>query len=195
MEKDYLLSLMRSKQTVFTTKDVCLLWSESDAGFVRKKIYRYLKSGKLYSVRKGIYVKDKNYEKKELATKIFTPAYVSFETVLARAGVIFQFYSQIFTASYLNRELVIDGQTYSFKKIKYSILTNRTGIVVEGNYFIASPERAFLDVIYLNKDYYFDSLLNIDWDKVMKILPIYGGNKRMESKVKKYKEAAQKGLN
>lgn len=191
MEKDYLLDLMRSKNTIFTTKDVALIWGESDVNFVRKKLYRYIKADKLYSVRKGIYAKDKNFEKYELANKIFTPSYISFETVLAKAGVVFQFYSQIFVASYLTREILINGQIYNFKKIKNSMLTNRAGIEAKENYFIASPERAFLDVIYLNKEYYFDNLSNINWDKVAEILPIYNGNKRMEAKVKKYKESAE----
>lgn len=195
MEKDYLLDLIRSKNTIFTSKDVFLLWEETDVNFVRKKLYRYVKTGKLYSVRKGVYAKDKNYEKNELATKIFTPSYVSFETVLTKAGIVFQFYGQIFVASYLTRELIIDNQTYVFKKIKDTILTNQTGIEIRENYFIASPERAFLDVVYLNKEYHFDNLAGINWDKVDEILPIYGGNKRMEAKVKKYREAALKGLN
>lgn len=195
MEKDYLLDLMRLKNTIFTIKDVALLWGESDVNFVRKKLYRYVKAGKLYSVRRGIYAKDKNFEKYELANKIFTPSYISFETVLAKAGVIFQLYSQIFVASYLTREILIDGQAYNFKKIKNLMLTNRAGIEAKENYFIASPERAFLDIIYLNKEYYFDNLSDINWDKVAEILPIYGGNKRMEAKVKKYMELAKKGLN
>ena len=195
MEKDYLLDLMRSKNTIFTTKDVSLLWQEPDVNFVRKKLYRYIKAGKLYSVRKGVYAKDKNYEKYELATKIFTPSYISFETILTKAGVVFQFYGQVFVASYLTREFTIDGQTYVLKKVKDSILTNQTGIEVKENYFIASPERAFLDVVYLNKEYHFDNLSGINWGKVDEILPIYGGNKRMEAKVKKYREATQKGLN
>lgn len=195
MKKDYLLDLMRARNTIFTIHDVALLWRESDVDFIRKKLYRYMKTGKLYSVRRGVYAKDKNYEKYELATKIFTPAYISFETVLARTGVVFQFYSQIFAASYLTRELTIDGQRYSLRKIRDPILTDQTGIEVGENYFIASPERAFLDVVYLNKEYHFDNLSRIDWDKVGEILPIYGGNKRMEAKVKKYREATQTGLN
>ena len=195
MEKDYLLNLLRSKNTIFTTKDVSLLWGVSDVHFVRKKLYRYIKSEKLYSVRKGIYAKDKNYEKYELATKIFTPSYISFETVLAKAGITFQFYGQIFVASYLTRELVVDDQAYSLKKIKDSILTNRAGIEAKENYFIATSERAFLDILYLNKEYHFDNLESINWEKVDEILPIYGSNKRMAAKLKKYREAAQKGIN
>jgi hypothetical protein len=189
VKRDYLLELMRAKSTVFTTSEIALLWGESNVQMVRKKLYRYVKTDKLFSLRKGIYTKDKKYDKYELATKILTPAYVSLETVLARAGVIFQFYSQIFITSYLTREITIDGQTYSFKKIKDTILTNRSGIEGKDNYFIATPERALLDVLYLNKDYHFDNLDNIDWQKVNAILPIYGGNKRIERLVKKFSKA------
>ena len=189
MVKDYILDLMRSKKTVFTFKDLILLWTESDVNFVKKKIHRYVKSGKMNSVRKGIYSKDKNYDKYELATKIYTPSYVSFETVLGQAGITFQHYNQIFVASYTKREITADGQKYSYKRIKYAILTNPAGIESKDNYSIATPERAFLDVVYLNKDYHFDNLNPLNWDKVFEILQIYGGNKRMEKMVKKYREA------
>lgn len=191
MKRDYLLDLMRAKASVFTTNDVALLWGESDVQFVRKKLHRYIKAGKLHPIRRGIYAKDGHYAKLELATKIYTPAYVSFETVLAKAGVVFQFYSQVFVASYLTRAVTVAGQVYVFKKIRDTILTNRAGIAAKGNYFIASPERAFLDVLYLNKDYHFDNLSTLDWHAVETILPIYGGNKRMASRIRSYRRAAK----
>jgi predicted transcriptional regulator of viral defense system len=194
MKKDNILEIMRSKNTVFTSKDIALIWNKSNPNALKKKIHRYIKTGKMYSIRRGLYAKDKNYDKFELATKIFTPSYVSFETVLAKAGFIFQFYGQIFIASYLSREIVVDGQTYIFKKIKDSVLTNNAGIENKGNYFITSPERAFLDVVYLNKDYHFDNLSGLNWDKVFEILPIYH-NKRMENKIEKYRAGGQKETN
>lgn len=184
MEKDYLLDLMRSNKTVFTFKDIVLLWGESDVSFIKKKINRYVKAGKINSIRKGIYSKDKNYNKYELATKIYTPSYISFETVLGSAGITFQLYSQIFVASYQTKEIECDGQKYSFNKIKDEIITNQAGIETRENHSIATPERAFLDVIYLHKDYHFDNLSPLNWDKVHEILPIYGGNKRMAKIVK-----------
>lgn len=192
MGKDYILDLMRSKKTIFTFKDLILLWGESDVNFVKKKIHRYVKAGKINSVRKGIYSKDKNYDKYELATKIYTPSYVSLETVLGAAGITFQLYGQIFVVSYTTKEIECDGQKYSYNKIKDTILTNQAGIESRENYHIASPERAFLDVIYLHKDYHFDNLSILDWEKVEEILPIYGGNKRMAKIVKAYREAVNK---
>jgi len=194
MKKSDILSLFRSGNTVFSFKDISLIWGETKANLVRRRLSYYVKKGELYPVRRGFYAKDKNYNKYELAVKIYTPSYISFETVLAKAGVIFQFYGQIFIASYLTREIKCDSQVYSFKKIKDSILTNKTGIEVKDNYFVATSERAFLDVVYLNKEYYFDNLDNINWKKVYEILPIYNNN-RMEKKIKKYQEAVQKELN
>ncbi len=195
MENDYLLKLLKSKNSVFSTKEVALLWENSDSNFVRQKLYRYSKSGKLHPIHRGFYSKEKDYNKLELATKIYTPAYISLETVLFQEGVVSQFYSQIFIASYLSRDLVIDGQKYSFRKIKNSVLINDLGINFVNGYNIASLERAFLDVIYLNKDYHFDNLLSVDWAKVFKILPIYGNNKRMLAVVERLKLAVEKGLN
>jgi len=194
MEKDYILDLMRSNKTVFTFKDVILLWGESDINFVKKKINRYVKAGKLNAIRRGIYSKDKNYDKYELATKIYTPSYISLETALGAAGITFQFYSQIFAVSYQTKEIECDKKKYSYRKIKDTILTNQAGIESRENYNIASPERAFLDVVYLNKDYHFDNLSALNWDKVYEILPVYGGNKRMAKMVKIYHKAMKQNL-
>ncbi|MBU4511565.1 hypothetical protein KJ830_11045 [bacterium] len=183
---DYISTILRSDKTVFSFKDIVLLWGDS-GNAARVRVNYYIKNGNLYHIRQGIYAKDRNYNKLELAVKIYTPSYISFETVLARAGVIFQLYSQIFVASYLTREIIADGGNYSYRKIKDLILINNAGIEHKENYSIAIPERAFLDVVYLNKDYHFDNLSELNWDKVFEILPIYA-NKRMEKKVKKYYE-------
>lgn len=187
MKKSLILDIYNSKNSVFSIKDIALLWEESNTELVRMRVYRYVKSGKLYSIRKGLYAKDKNYDKSELATKIYTPSYISLETVLGKAGIIFQYYGQIFVASYLTREIDVDGQTYSYRKIKDSVLTNNAGVEHKENYSIATPERAFLDVVYLNKNYHFDNLSGLNWDIVFEILPIYA-NKRMGKTVEEYHE-------
>ena len=190
MEKgDYISTILRSKQTVLSVKDIMLLWGEASSNAARVRINYYAKSEDLYRIRRGFYAKGKDYNKFELATKIFTPSYVSLETVLGQAGITFQHYNQIFVASYTKREITADGQAYSYKRIKDAILTSPAGIESKDNYSIATPERAFLDVVYLNTDYHFDNLGPLNWDKVFEILPIYGGNKRMEKMVKKYREA------
>ena len=180
---NYLTTILRSPKTVFTNQDIAMLWGEPSSDAVRVRLNYYVKQGNLYRLRRGLYAKDKNYNKLELATRIFTPSYVSFETVLSREGVIFQFYSQIFVASYLTREITIDDQLYSFRKIRISLLTNSIGVELKDESSLATKERAFLDTLYLNTDYHFDNIDGADWEKVFEILSIYG-NKRMDKKVK-----------
>ncbi|EKD78040.1 MAG: hypothetical protein ACD_42C00069G0003 [uncultured bacterium] len=179
--------MLRAPNTVFTFKELALRLGLTDAASLRSKIHYYVKTGALYSIRKGFYAKDENYSALEFATKIYTPAYVSFETVLVQTGVVFQTYRKIFVASYLSREIYCDHHHFSFKKIKHSILTNRTGVSQYDYYFIADKERALLDTIYLNKEYYFDNLNSINWDKCFEMLPLYE-NKNMEKRLTRYFE-------
>ena len=181
----YVEILLRSSKTVFSVKDIALLWGERAEAAFRVRLSQYVKKGKLIRLRRGIYAKDKNYDRFELATRIYTPSYVSFETVLTRTGVNFQYYGNIFVASYVTREIEADGQKISFVKMKDYVLSNTIGIEHTNDVATATKERAFLDRIYVSKDYHFDHLDVLDWDKVFEILPIYR-NKRMNKKVDEY---------
>lgn len=181
----YIEILLRSPKTIFSTKDIALLWSEKVGANVRVRLSSYVKNGKLIRVHRGIYAKDKNYDRFELATRIYTPSYISFETILTRAGINFQYYGTIFVASYVTREIEADGQKISFIRMKNYALSNMTGIEHANDVAMATKERAFLDRIYISKDYHFDHMDVLDWDKVFEILPIYR-NKRMSKKVAAY---------
>jgi hypothetical protein len=188
----YLAAILRSPKTVFTHQDVALLWGEPTSQATRVRLNYYVRQGDLYRIRRGLYAKDKNYNRLELATRIFAPAYVSFETVLSKEGLVFQFYSKISIASYLTREIEVGDQVYSFKKIKKKVLINSSGVENRDESSFATKERAFLDTLYLNRDYQFDNLGGLDWEEVLDMLPIYE-NKRMISKVKAlYKKAVAK---
>jgi predicted transcriptional regulator of viral defense system len=181
----YVEALLRSPKTILSSKDIALLWGEQSKASVRVRLSSYVKRGKLIRVHRGIYAKDKNYNRFELATRIYTPSYISFETVLTRAGVNFQYYGNIFVASYVTREIEIGGQKISFVRIKDYVLSNTIGLEHANDISIATKERAFLDRVYVSKDYHFDYLDILDWNKVFEILPIYR-NQRMNNKVEKF---------
>ena len=178
---DYLDSILRLNKTVFTLKDIAMLWQDDDTDSARVRLNYYVKKDNLHRLRRGIYVKDKNYNKLELATRIFTPSYVSFETILAKEGLIFQYQTGVTVASYLSRDITIDGQVYLYRKMKDSILTNSTGVQQTNNNAIATKERAFLDTLYSNTDYHFDNLRSLDWGIVNSLVQIYD-NKRLAKK-------------
>lgn len=182
---EYLEILLRSSKTIFSTKDVALLWGESEKSTITNRLRKYVQAQKLIRIHRGFYAKDRNYDRLELATRIYTPSYVSFETVLTREGINFQFYGTIFVASYIKRNITVKDQKIQFVRIKEYVLTNSAGVEHKDGYAIATRERAFLDRIYVSKDYHFDNLDNLNWDVVFEILPIYK-NKRLEEKVSTY---------
>ncbi len=184
----YLETILRSPKTVFTFSDIALLWGEPGAQAVRVRLNDYVSRGRLYRIRRGLYAKDQNYDKLELATRIFPPSYVSFETILAREGLIFQFYTEISVASYLRRDIEVDGQVYTFRRLKLPILTNSLGVEHKGESSFASRERAFLDMLYLHTDYHFDNLDGLDWPKVFDMLSIYRNQSMVRRVVKRYKQ-------
>jgi len=170
------LTIYQDIRTVFRLNDIAQLVGETNFQSLNKKLNYYVRTGKLQNPRKGIYTKP-NYSLEELACTIYTPSYISLEYVLQKAGIVFQFDSRITTVSYLSRGIEVSGNTYLYRKIKGEILVNTVGIVRQDNQInIATAERAFLDLLYLNKDYYFDNLNPLNKQLVYQLLPIYQSN-------------------
>ena len=150
--------LYQLKKTVVTNKDLALIWEETNPKNLKAKIAYYVKHDTLIPLTRGIFAKNKKYDPKELATSIYTPSYISFETVLREAGIIFQHYDTIFIAGLWSKTIKLDNHTITVRKLKDSVLYTPTGVQQNHNYSIATPERAFLDMLYLFPKYYFDKL-------------------------------------
>lgn len=177
--------LYKSPQTILTNKDLALIWQETNANNLKAKIAYYAKRGVLIRLTRGVFAKDKNYNPKELATSIYNPSYISFETVLREAGIIFQYYDTIFVAGPWSKTVIIDKRTFTFRKLKDSVLYSPAGIKNEGNYSVAGPERAFLDTIYLFPNYYFDNLKPLNWERCFELTKIYQ-NRQLFKRLNKY---------
>lgn len=172
-KKDFIQEVYKDKRTVFTFNEISLLLNESDAGKLRQKVNYYVKNGSILNIRRGIYAKN-GYIAEEMACKVYTPAYLSLEYVLQKESVIFQYNEQITLVSYLSRKIAVDDLNLSLRKIKNEILVNTLGIIRKDNGInIATPERALLDMLYLNKEFYFDNLAGIDKGKIRSLLPVY----------------------
>lgn len=174
--------ILRLRKTILTFKEICLIWNETNLNAARSKINYYVKKGELINLRRGLYAVDKNYNEFELAVKIYKPSYISFETVLFKEGIIFQYYESTFVASYLSKNIIIDNHSIIFRKIKYPVLINNPGVEINDDYSIASPERALLDILYIDGTFHFDNLENLDKQKVFEYLKIYD-NKRLNKTV------------
>lgn len=170
--KDVILELYKKNQTIFTFKEVALIFPYLNLQSLKDKLKYAVKKGKILRLRKGIYAKE-NFQPFELANKIYTPSYISLETVLKKEGIIFQESSFITAVSYTSRKIKIKDINISYRKIKDEILTNKEGILERNNYFIAEKERAFLDAIFLFKNFHFDNLRVLNWEKVFQLIDIY----------------------
>ncbi len=191
MSMDNLIAkLYQSPKTIITTKDLALLWGETNAINLKSKIGYYAKQGVLVRLTRGVFAKDKNYNPKELATSIYTPSYISFETVLREAGIIFQHYDTVFVAGPWPLTKKIGQHTFTFRKLKDSVLYSANGIKNENNFSIATPERAFLDMIYLFPKYYFDNLHTINWELCLELVKIYD-NKELIKRLIKYQNRVE----
>ena len=184
IKNNIILSIFKDVKTVFRLRDIALMVGEKDFESLNKKMNYYVRTGKLLNPRKGIYTKP-NYNSEELACLLYTPTYISLEYVLQKEGVLFQFDSRITSVSYLSRSIDIQDKTFIYRKIKGEIIANTKGISRQINQVnIATGERAFLDLLYLNKHYYFDNLNPLNKTKVYDLLPIYM-SKALSDRVKK----------
>jgi hypothetical protein len=173
IKNNIILSIFKDVKTVFRLRDIALLVGEKDFESLNKKMNYYVRTGKLLNPRKGIYAKP-NYSIEELACLLYTPTYISLEYVLQKEGVLFQFDSRITSVSYLSRSIDVQDKTFIYRKIKGEIMANTKGIIRQIDHVnIASSERAFLDLLYLNKTWYFDNLNPLNKAKVYELLPIY----------------------
>ena len=184
MSDNFILEIYKKSQTVFTFREISLIFPKLNYGSLKNKLYYAAATNKLVKLRRGLYAKE-NYEFLEAVGKVYTPSYISLETILEKEGVIFQKYETVFAISYLSRKIKINGREIFYRKIKPEILLNDSGVIRENNYTRAIAERAFLDAVFLYKDYHFDNLNLLNWEKIAEIKKIYK-NRSLEKRVEQY---------
>ena len=163
---DIINTILSSSRTVFTTQWLAMMDSTRTRESLNNSLRYYARTGVLHSPRNGIYTKP-TYNEQEMACALLKPSYISMEYVLARAGVTFQYSDEITCIS------------------NPIIWTNMQGIEQRDNIAIATPERAFLDMMYLSSGQcYFDNLHPLNKKKVQQLLPLYNSptlTKRVEA--------------
>jgi hypothetical protein len=170
-------SLLQTHQTVFTVSQLQDIFTNIKATSLTQKLRRYKQSGTLLNPRKGIWTLPV-FDVYELAFSLYPKSYISLETVLYDAGVIFQRYGGSTRVIWSNtREYTYQNHTYITHKIKDSLLDNNTGLKQHGFYRMATPERALCDYIYLRPNaqldnpQYFSNTQSVARLKVL--LPLY----------------------
>ncbi len=140
---------------VITTE--ILLTGVSNIEPIRVQLSRWQRAGKLIQVKRGIYLLTEPYRKVNayepyLASILKTPSYISLEKALEYHGLIPEAVS-VYTSVTTKRQgrFISEAGVFDYRHIKNSLFWGYESITVNKQTgFIASPEKALLDLVYLN---------------------------------------------
>jgi len=140
--------LLASDRTVFTMRDLRILWRDS-AHTARISAARMAEDSLIQRISRGYYALRDRYDERELANRIVAPSYISFQSALFYTGMSFQDRGEVDSAARFDYKKRIGDRTYRYFALKEELLFNRDGIKNDNGVFIALPERAILDCFYL----------------------------------------------
>lgn len=124
---------------------------------VRLQISRWVNNGRLLKLRKGVYCVAEPYQKKKpdpivIANVLKKSSYVSLQSALSYYGLIPEYVPVTTSVTTRRPEILITpAGKFSFAHIKTNLFWGYQKIEVSANQsgFIATPEKAFLDLVYL----------------------------------------------
>jgi len=153
MEFNSLLKLI-GDEPIFESS--ILLAGNVDPKLVRIQLSRWVKAGKIYQLRRGLYLIAPPYQRRQphpflVANHLQKASYVSLQSALSFYGLIPEVVN-ITTSVSTGRPERLDTPlgTFEFRHIKTELLFGyRMTELGEQSALIATPEKALLDLIYL----------------------------------------------
>ena len=126
---------------------------------INDKISYMKEKGLLYALKKGLYVYRSPYiktliSKEIIANNIYGPSYISYEYALSYHGLIPERVSEVTSATTKSAKKFSNNYgIFSFKHIRTELFALGINIVEskQGNFMIASPEKALCDKIYTDR--------------------------------------------
>jgi len=153
MEFNTLLKLVGS-DPIFESS--LLLAGDVDPKLIRIQLSRWVKSGKIHRLRRGLYAVAPPYQKQQphpflVANHLQKASYVSLQSALSYYGLIPEVVNITTSVSTGRPErLKTPLGTYEFRHVKQELFFGYRMISLgEQSAFVATPEKALLDLIYL----------------------------------------------
>lgn len=111
-------------------------------------VYRLVKKGILTKIKRGLFQLTFNpVDVKRIANQIYYPSYLSFESALSLHGILSQVpYTQTFATPKRSKKIVLWGTEAEFRQLQKDLYF---GYRLENGIYIAEPEKALLDQLYL----------------------------------------------
>ncbi len=109
---------------------------------------RLVRYGVLTRLRQGVYqVALQAADPARIANQLVYPSYLSFESALARYGILSQMpYVLTFATTHRTSRMVLGGTAVEFRRLKGELFF---GYTVQGGLYVAEPEKALLDQLYM----------------------------------------------
>lgn len=134
-------------KTYFTIQDLKKNYKNKKSS-LKNLLSRWAKEKLIFPLNNGYYCFDiEKLDYLNFACNFVKPSYISLEYALNYHGIIEQVPQIVTLISLKRHKFVFSGPyTFEYTKIKKELFF---GYNKTGSYYIASPEKAFLDVIYL----------------------------------------------
>lgn len=134
---------------VFGMLDVVKLFPEEKPEAIRTQLYRLLKRGHIFPIKRGLYSFDKSkVDEFELAGKLYSPSYISLETALNFYGVIPDIPIAVTSVTPTTTKNIKTGiGRYYYSKINKKLFFGFS----QTPFAIAEKEKALLDYFYIRK--------------------------------------------
>ena len=140
-------SLKKINKLYYTTPELAAIGPYS-----RQSLYvilnRLVKRGQLIRLTPGIYILPEHYgEIERIANMLYSPSYLSFESALAKYGVLSQIpYTLMFATSLKTKRGQLGHYRVEYRKIKNDYFWGYH--IARDGLYIATPEKAVFDIYY-----------------------------------------------
>jgi predicted transcriptional regulator of viral defense system len=141
-----LRTLQKINKPFYTISDL-----EKITGLSRDSLYvtltRWVDNGIIERVAQGIYVPlGSNISLENVAAQLYISNYLSFETALAKHGVLNLIpYTLTFATTRKTRQYILQKKEIEFRQISPELFF---GFEMKDGIYMATPEKAFLDEVY-----------------------------------------------
>lgn len=111
-------------------------------------LHRLVKQGVLVRLRRGSYRGMLGAgDAAKIANALYAPSYLSFESALARCGILSQIpYMLTFATSKRSKRMTVGETAVEFRQLNAALFF---GYTLEQGLYVAEPEKALLDELYL----------------------------------------------
>lgn len=147
MKRQQLIQIIETLgKGLFTIKDLKKLFPED--AYIKTSVNRMLNRGDLVQVVRGVYALNRNnLDIEKIAAQLYYPSYISFESALAKYGIINQGrYGLTLATTRHSKQMIIAGMECNFSQLKPALFF---GFDLIDGVYLAAPEKAVLDKLYL----------------------------------------------